>query len=219
MYTDYFGFCDNPFSVAFDLRFFFETPVHQEAYVNLCYGIYERKGLLLLTGEAGTGKTTLLLRLMKNLDEGFPCVFFDSLDWTFEELLGSICAEFGLQTEKTSRLQKIQALKEFLQQRVQAGGTGVLLIDEAQNLEDQTLENLRLLLNLEMSNKKLLQIVLVGQPELKLKLAQTSLRQFKQRIAIQCQLSCLREPEIGPFIRHQLRMAGYDRPELFPPEV
>ena len=219
MYTDYFGFHDNPFNVISDLRFFFETPAHQQAYANLRYGIHERKGFLILTGEAGTGKTTLLHRLMKNLDEGIQCVFLDNPNWTFEELLGFICTDFGLPTEETGRLQKIQALKEFLQQRAQAGGTGVLLIDEAQNLEDQTLENLRLLLNLETPNEKLLQIVLAGQPELKLKLAQTSLRQLKQRIAIQCQLSCLREPEIGPFIRHRLRMAECDRPELFPPEV
>ena len=219
MYTDYFGFRDDPFSATSDVRFFFETPSHQDAYANLYYGIHEHKGLLLLTGEAGTGKTTLLRRLIKNLDRQIQCIFVDNTQWTFEELLSLICTDLGLSTPETGRLQKIRALKEFLQERVQVGGTGVVLIDEAQNLEDHALENLRLLLNLETPSHKLLQIVLAGQPELKLKLAQTDLRQLKQRIAIQCQLSCLQEREVGPFIRHRLRMVECDRPELFPPEV
>jgi general secretion pathway protein A len=220
MYASYFGFREKPFNVTPDPRFFYTNPNYQEAYANLFYGIRERKGFVVVTGEVGTGKTTLLRRLMDELDESVHFVFFYHTQLTFEEMLSFICEDFDLPVGTAAgSLQKIQALNEFLLARLSEGGTGVLLIDEAQNLSDAVLENLRLLSNLETAREKLLQIVLVGQPELELKLAQPQLRQFKQRVMIQCRLGRLKDQEIGPFIHHRLHVVGYDRQDLFPPEV
>ena len=220
MYTDYFGFREKPFHITADPRFFFETPAYKEAYANLLAGIHERKGFLLLTGEAGTGKTTLLHRLMADLKPPVWCVLFDNARVTFEELLNVICTDLGLPTEKTGRLQKIRALNAFLLARLEEGGTGVILIDEGQDLDDHVLENLRLLWNTQTTTETpLFQTVLAGQPRLLDKLAQHKLRQLKQRIAVQCNVTGLTAHEVGPFIHHRLRTAGSERHDLFPPAV
>jgi general secretion pathway protein A len=219
MYTEYFGFYEKPFNVTPDPRFFYANPAYQEAYASLLYGIRERKGFIVLTGEVGTGKTTLLRRLMGNLQEPVHFVFFYNTTLTFDELLSFACEDFGLEVAAKGRLYQIEALNAFLLELLQKDGTGVLLIDEAQNLDDAVLENLRLLSNLETSSEKLLQIVLVGQPELEQKLAQPKLRQLKQRVAIHCQLDCLKEREVGPFIYHRLRLVGCERRDLFTAEA
>ena len=220
MYLEHFGFREKPFNVTPDPRFFYTTPVYQEAYAGLLYGIRERKGFLVLTGEVGTGKTTLLRKLMSSLEETVHFAFFYNTTLSFDELLHSICEDFGLAVdEQGRRLSHIQALNTFLLERLAEGGTGVVFIDEAQNLEERVLENLRLLSNLETASEKLLQIVLVGQPELEQKLSQPKLRQLKQRVAIQCKLDCLKEREVGPFIAHRLQIAGYEGSELFPAET
>lgn len=219
MYTDYFGFREKPFSVTPDPRFFYTNPAYQEAYASLLYGIQERRGFIVLTGEIGTGKTTLLQRLMENLDPAIRFVFFYNTTLTFEELLDFICKELGLSITEEGRLQKIQALNQFLIDQLARGGTAVLLIDEAQNLGEEVLENLRLLSNLETAKEKLLQIVLVGQPELETKLSQPALRQLRQRIAIQCRLERLDSEEVDPYIDCRLRAVGYNRHRLFTPDA
>jgi general secretion pathway protein A len=219
MYKEYFGFYEKPFNVTPDPRFIYTNPAYQEAYASLLYGIRERKGFIVLTGEVGTGKTTLLRRLMGNLQEPVHFVFFYNTTLTFDELLSFACEDFGLEVAGKGRLHQIEALNDFLLERLQKDGTGVLLIDEAQNLDDAVLESLRLLSNLETSSEKLLQIVLVGQPELEQKLAQPKLRQLKQRVAIHCQLDCLKEREVGPFIYHRLRLVGCERHDLFTAEA
>ena len=215
MYTDYFGFSEKPFSVTPDPRFFYTNPSYQEAYASLLYGIHERRGFIVLTGEIGTGKTTLLRRLMENMEPNVRFVFFYNTTLTFEELLDFICDELGLPIKEAGRLQKIQMLNQFLMDQLTRGGTLVLLIDEAQNLGEEVLENLRLLSNLETASEKLLQIVMVGQPELETKLNQPELRQLKQRIAIQCRLERLDDEEVGPFITYRLNTVGYKRQQLF----
>src|SRR5262245_5272594 len=173
MYASYFGCRKQPFSITPDPHFFYANDRHEEAYANLRYGILERKGFIVLTGEVGTGKTTLLRRLMDELDKSVHFAFFYNTQLMFAEMLDFICQDFGLSiVPEASQLQKIQALNDFLLARLAEGGTGVLLIDEAQNLSDEILENLRLLSNLETAREKLLQIVLVGQPELYQKLTQ-----------------------------------------------
>jgi general secretion pathway protein A len=215
MYNDYFGFREKPFNVTPDPRYFYTNPIYQEAYASLLYGIRERKGFIVLTGEVGTGKTTLLRRLMNNPEENVRLVFFYNTTLTFEELVSFACEELGLPVKGSGRLQKIQALNEFLVGQSKKGGTVVLLVDEAQNLTDDVLENLRMLSNLETATEKLLQIVLVGQSELDVKLSQPQLRQIKQRVALQCRLDRLKDREVGPFINYRLRVAGYEREELF----
>ncbi|MGH8069099.1 MAG: AAA family ATPase [Candidatus Entotheonellia bacterium] len=219
MYTDYFGFSEKPFSVTPDPRFFYTNPSYQEAYASLLYGIHERRGFIVLTGEIGTGKTTLLRRLMENMEPNVRFVFFYNTTLTFEELLDFICDELGLPIKEAGRLQKIQMLNQFLMDQLARGGTVVLLIDEAQNLGEEVLENLRLLSNLETASEKLLQIVMVGQPELETKLNQPELRQLKQRIAIQCRLERLDDEEVGPFITYRLNTVGYKRQQLFMPDA
>src|SRR5262245_59325440 len=219
MYTEYFGFREKPFSITPDPRFFYTNPRYQEAYASLLYGIRERRGFIVLTGEIGTGKTTVLRRLMANMGRLVRVVFFCNTTVTFEEILDFICQELELPIRESGRIQKIQVLNEFLLDQLTMGKTVALLIDESQNLGDEVLENLRLLSNLETATEKLLQIVLVGQPELEIKLGLHTLRQLKQRIAMQCRLERLDDEEVGPFIYYRLNVVGYKRQQLFSPEA
>jgi general secretion pathway protein A len=216
MYSGYFGFREKPFNVTPDPRFFYTNPIFEEADANLLYGIRERKGLILLTGEVGTGKTTLLRRLMDNLEPSIRFVFFYN-NLTFEELLTFACEELGIEVTDGGRLQKIQALDTFLIAQLRKGGTAVFLVDEAQNLSEDVLENLRLLSNLETGSEKLLQIVLVGQPELETMLDKPKFRQIKQRIAVRNRLDRLKESEVARYIDWRLNAVGYEDKGLFTP--
>lgn len=219
MFTSYFSLREQPFHTTPNPRFFYANPAHLEAYASLLYGIRERKGCIALVGEAGTGKTTLLRRVMQELEPTVHTAFFYNTTLTFDELLDFVCRDFGFSVSGERRLDKIDALNQFLLARLAEGGTGVLIIDEAHNLTDDVLENLRLLSNFETSSQKLLQIVLVGQPELEKKLASPELRQLKQRISIYCRLDRLPTQSVGPFIDHRLRIAGCSREDLFTPEA
>jgi general secretion pathway protein A len=216
MYTSYFGFREKPFNVTPNPRFFYANREYEEAYANLLYGIRERKGFLLLTGEVGTGKTTILQRLMEELEPTVRFVFFYNTNLTFDELLTFVCDELGLTVEVSGQLSKIRALNAFLLDQLSKGSTAVLFIDEAQNLRGEVLENLRLLSNLETPREKLLQIVLSGQPELEAKVDKTELRQLKQRIFSHSRLGPLNEDEVGAFIDYRLKAADYRGNNLFP---
>lgn len=219
MYTDYFGFREKPFGVTPDPRFFYMNPCYQEAYASLLYGIHERRGFIVLTGEVGTGKTTLLRRLMQHMQSNVRFVFFYNITLSFDEILDFICQQLGLPIQETGRLHKIGVLNQALLDQLARAGTVALLIDEAQHLGAEVLEHLRLLSNLETTAEKLLQIVLVGQPELESKLAQPELRQVKQRIAIQCRLQPLHDEEVGPFIDYRLNAVGSKHHHLFLPNA
>ena len=157
---------------------------------------------------------------MDSLDESVQFVFFYNTNLSFDEILDFACDELDIETGQCGRLQKLQILNQFLITQLEQSGTVVaLLIDEAQNLDEDVLESLRLLSNLETSTEKLLQIVLVGQPELEGKLAQPALRQLKQRIATRYRLDRLKDRDIGPFINYRLHTAGYQGPDLFTPEA
>jgi general secretion pathway protein A len=186
MYNRYFGFRESPFSVTPDPRFFYSNPVYLEAYASLRYGIEAKKGFTMITGEVGTGKTTLLRRLLHNLEHTVHSVFIFNTYLTFPELLQVTLHGLGLAPKDTSKVTMLQQLNDYLIKQLEQGHTVAALIDEAQNLSDEVLEDLRLLTNLETDREKLLQIVLMGQPELEVKLDQSRLRQLKQRVAVQC---------------------------------
>jgi general secretion pathway protein A len=217
MYNRYFGFLESPFSVTPDPRFFYSNPVYLEAYANLRYGIEAKKGFIAITGEVGTGKTTLLRKLMHRLQSSIHSVFIFNTDVSFNELLRLILSDLGLPAEGKDRLAMIEELNSYLLEQVAKGDIVCLLIDEAQNLSDESLEGLRLLSNLETDKEKLLQIVLMSQPELQIKLARTNLRQLRQRIAIQCEITPFKDEEVGSYITFRLSVAGYQSEDLFEP--
>jgi type II secretory pathway predicted ATPase ExeA len=215
VYTAHFGLREKPFNVTPDPRFYYANPVYREAYASLLSGVQERKGFVVMTGEVGTGKTTLLRMLMANLEATVRFAYLYNTTLSFEELLTYTCDELGIAVEGGGRLARIQALNAFLIEQLRRGGTGALFIDEAQNLEPDVLENLRLLSNLETSTEKLLQIVLVGQPELEAKLAQPGLRQLRQRVSVQCRLDRLKDREVEDYVRLRLETAGARRTDIF----
>jgi general secretion pathway protein A len=215
MYNNYFGFSESPFSVTPDPRFFYTNPVYQEAYANLRYGIEKKKGFIVITGEVGTGKSTLLRKLMRNLGDTIHSAFIFNTDLTFPDLLRLTLHDLGLSPQEPSKVMMLEGLNDYLIMQLKRGHIVSVLVDEAQNLSDEALEGLRLLSNLETDQEKLLQIVLMGQPELERKLDQPTLRQLKQRVAVQCRLEPLKHEEAGPYIDFRLRVAGYDGKGLF----
>ena len=215
----HFGFRETPFGVTPDPRFFYNEAAYMKSLAALAYGIKAKKGLMLVTGEVGTGKTILLRKLMRDLEATVKFVFVSSSDLSSDGLLPLVAHELGLAKRK-SRLEVIQELRGYLLEQIRNGNTVALLIDDAQNLSDRALESLCSLSNLETDNEKLLQIVLVGQPELMTILSKFSLRQIKQRIAIQHRLSGLQTlSEVEHYIRQRLQVAGYNGPEIFTQEA
>ena len=215
MYNCHFGFRESPFSVTPDPRFFYTNTVYLEAFATLRYGIEAKKGFIVITGEVGTGKTTLLRKLLHTLENTVHSVFIFNTYLSFPELLQLTLHDLGLTPKNQSKVTMLQELNEYLIKQLQQGHTVSMLIDEAQNLSHEVLEDLRLLSNLETDQEKLIQIVLMGQPELQAKLAQPNLRQLKQRVALQCRLHPLKDNEVGPYIDFRLKTAGYEGKELF----
>jgi general secretion pathway protein A len=215
MYNSYFGLLESPFSVTPDPRFFYTNPVYLETYAALRYGIEAKKGFIVVTGEVGTGKTTLLRKLLHNFETNVHSVFIFNTYVNFPELLQVTLRDLGLAPKDTTRVTLLEELNRYLIEQLKRDHTVAMLIDEAQNLSVETLENLRLLSNLETDQEKLLQIVLMGQPEFEAKLDQPELRQLKQRVAVQCRLGPLDADEVGPYIDFRLRTAGYEGRGLF----
>lgn len=204
MYLDFYGFKNYPFHITSDPQFFFESASHKEALAALLYGIKEKKGIILITGEVGTGKTTLCKMFLNQLPPQVKTSLILNPYFSEVQLLQAIVEDFGLNIKAKSRLDIIKSLNNFLININLKGGNAVLIIDEAQNLTNRQLEQVRLLSNLESSAGKLLQIILAGQPELEEKLAQFSLRQIRQRICVKYKLSPLRENEIKEYIEFRL---------------
>jgi type II secretory pathway predicted ATPase ExeA len=219
MYEKHFGFLELPFSVSPDPRFFYSNPVYREALVTLHYGIEARKGFVTITGEAGTGKTTLLRMLMHNLDSAIHTAFIFNPRLSFTALLRFILSDLGVPSSAKDRLKLTEQLNGYLIEQLKKGETVAVLVDEAQALSDELLEELRLLSNLETDREKLIQIVLMGQPELERKLDEPELRQLKQRVTLRCRLLPLSQEEVGLYIASRLKTAGYEGKELFAPEA
>ncbi len=221
MYYRYFGLTEAPFSIAVDPRYLFMSARHRDALAHLLYGVGEGGGFVLLTGEVGTGKTTIIRSLLEQLPEStdIAMVFNPALE--ADELLATVCDELGIDYgERTSRKHLTDCLHRFLLDNYARGRHTVLLIDEAQHLKFEVLEQIRLLTNLETNTKKLLQIILVGQPELRSLLNRPELRQLAQRITARYQLKPLNRQETEDYIRHRLHIAGLPAGQvMFPRRV
>ena len=209
MYDSFYGFREMPFNITPDPKFLFLSPTHLDALQHLRYGVSEKKGFIVLTGEVGCGKTTLCRKLLEELDpEHWETALILNPRLTETQLLKAVLTELGEATRARSRDDLLQKLKETLLEKIHAKKDIVLIIDESQNLAFEALEHLRLLSNLETDKQKLLQIILIGQPELKEKLTQKRLRQLKQRILVHFDLMPLNREELMHYIQHRLAMAG-----------
>lgn len=209
MYTKYFGFSEKPFTLTPNPRFIFLSKNHKEAFAHLLYGINNHYGFIELTGEVGTGKTTVLRTLLGQLqDENYSAALIFSPCLTGVELLRSINSEFGIDAESEYTNELLANLNRFLLAETAEGRTVVLVIDEAQNLQPDVLEQIRLISNLETENDKLIQIILAGQPELELLLGRPDLRQLNQRIAVRYRLRSMSMDETRAYIRQRMEIAG-----------
>jgi len=219
MYTEFYGFSENPFHVTPDPRFLYLTSSHREALASMIYGIKERKGFISITGEVGIGKTTLIHTLLNTLNESVKAVFIFHTSTTFEQLMENILLELDLPVGGESKAALLHQLNEYLIQLLSGGETLAIIIDEAQNLPTEAMEELRMLSNLETSTSKLVQIVFVGQPELEVKLNSDHLRQLKQRIGIRRHIMPLSLEESRQYIEHRLNLVGSNSSKVFTPDA
>lgn len=220
MYEAYWGLKESPFRVNPDPRYLFRTSAIEEALSGLTFGVETRKGFMLLTGEVGTGKTTLLNALLNWLRERqVSTAFIFHTKLTVRHLLDFMISEFEIPCESRVKSHMLMQINNWLLERYGMGETAVLIVDEAQNLSAKVLEEIRLLTNLETSTDKLLQIVLSGQPELEEKLRHPGLRQLRQRITIRCKTPPLTLEETRGYIAERLRIAGADGQPFFSPEA
>jgi len=220
MYKAFFGFSENPFNLSPDPAFLYRSAQHEEALANLIYGVQSRKGFIVLTGEIGTGKTTMLECLRDYLYlQHIEFAFLFNSRVTASEFFEMIAYDLDLRCSRNSKTEVLFALNHLLLQQADEGRTCALIVDEAHNLEWDVLEEVRLLGNLETRRGKLLQIVLAGQPELDRKLDAPSLRQLKQRVQLRCTLKPFQEHETIEYIVTRLQKAGMDELTVFSPEV
>lgn len=208
MYKDFYRLKENPFNVTSDPHFLYLSKRHREAFASLTYGIRERKGFIEITGEIGTGKTTLCRALLNELNAKTKTAFILNPRLSELQFIRAVIEDFGINARRNTKIDMIKALNEFLVEQLAYGHNVVLIIDEAQNLKNNILEEVRLLSNLETEKEKLFQIVLVGQPQLKTKLSSAELAQLKQRITIRYHIMPLDKDEISPYIQHRLTVAG-----------
>jgi general secretion pathway protein A len=215
MYLDFFGFKEQPFNVTPDPKFLNYSESYQDALAYLLYGIRMRKGFVVLTGEIGVGKTTVIHALLDRLDDSHRVSYLVHSNMSLKDMLRFVFRDFGLEATGKSKSELLLTLQEFLIQLDQKGGNAVLIVDEAQNLRSWQLEEIRLLSNIETAKRKLIQIILVGQPELLQMMNSSELQQFKQRVSLHFHLNVLSREETRAFIEHRLKVAGYEGREIF----
>jgi general secretion pathway protein A len=209
MYCEYFGFAKRPFELTPDPAFLFLGEAHREGLATLIYGVQSGKGFVLITGEVGTGKTTLLHALLGQLDSSTACAFLFKPRLEPLDFFHVLFEELGIEKPCATKAEYLLALNKFLIERLEKNEPTLLIIDEAQNLSPEMLEEIRLLSNLETPTSKLIQIMLVGQPELKELLARPELRQLRQRISLRHHLRPFDEKEIQDYVDERLTRAGY----------
>lgn len=220
MYKKFYGLSANPFNVNPDPRYLFLTPHTEEALACLTYGIEGRKGFVLLTGEVGTGKTTLVNKLVESLRvKQVATAFIFNSHLNVPQLLDYVITDFGIPCDSRAKSQILFRLYNWLLERYRSGETAVLIVDEAQNLTYEVLEEIRMLTNLETSTEKLLQIILVGQPELEQKLREPELRQLRQRLTLRAKTYALTCEETKSYVGQRLQIAGSNGQPIFEPEA
>jgi general secretion pathway protein A len=208
MYLEFYGLKEEPFNITPDPRFLYYSPRHREAFDHLVYGIQQRKGFIELVGEVGSGKTTLCRAVLSSLPKNIHTALVLNPSLTETQLLRAILNDLGLNVKGRDRLAYIEQLNNYLLFMAKEGFNVAVFIDEAQDLQPEVMEQVRLLSNLETDQHKLLQIILSGQPELRDRLNRPDLRQLKQRITVHCRLEPLNEDETAEYIAHRLRVAG-----------
>ncbi|MBD3379256.1 MAG: AAA family ATPase [Candidatus Omnitrophica bacterium] len=219
MYLDFYKLKENPFNVTSDPGFLFLSHTHREALDHLIYGIENRKGFIEITGEIGAGKTTLCRALMNRFDGSTRTSLILNPALPEKQLLEAIIEDFGITPLRSGKAALIKSLNSFLLEQLSAGNNAVLIIDEAQNLKHSTLEAIRMLSNLETEKEKLLQIILVGQPDLETKLRSPKLAQLRQRVAVRSHVRALDRDEVDGYIEHRISVAGPESELFFSPEA
>lgn len=216
MYLEFYGLTEKPFHVTSDPSFLFPSKSHREALNHLRYGIRERLGFISISGEVGTGKTTLAKQLVAELKDETRTALILHPGLSPTQLLRHLLIDFGAQvTGPVTRGHLLRMVEVFLLEQAAQKRTAVLILDEAQAFPLSSLEQLRLLSNIETAKEKLLQIVLIGQPELEERLSDHRLRNLSQRIAVRCIIDPLEADEVGPYIAHRLKLAGLQTPSIF----
>ena len=210
MYVEFYRLKELPFNVTPDPRFLYRSESHRDALAYITYGIFQKKGFIAVTGEVGVGKTTVVNAFIDLFQPSLEVAFVFSTKFPFDQLLYLICSDFGLNVEGLNKAQMLLALNRFLISQHESNRNTVLIIDEAQNLSPEVLEELRMLSNLETRDRKLIQIMLVGQPELENLLNMSQLRQLRQRIPGVCRIPMLSREDVDQYILYRLKVASQD---------
>jgi general secretion pathway protein A len=220
LYEQFYGLAASPFSITPDPRYLFFSRRHREAFEHMLFGITARKGFILITGEVGAGKSTLCRAVLEQLGDGTATAMILNPMMTGPQLLRAILAEFDLPEQGNDRVRMMKRLNTFLLDRAGANQDVALFVDEAQDLSDVLLEEVRLLSNLETDDRKLLQIVLIGQPELKARLDKSRFRQLRQRITVRYHLEPIDREETEAYVFHRIEVAGGNgRPSFTPAAI
>ena len=208
MYEEYYGFKELPFNVTPDPRFLYRSASHRDALAYITYGIFQKKGFIAVTGEVGVGKTTVVNAFIDLFQPSLEVAFVFTTKFPFDQLLYLVCNDFGLEVDGQNKAQMLMTLNRFLIEQYENNRNTVLIIDEAQNLSPDVLEELRMLSNLETRDRKLIQIMLVGQPELETMLNLNEMRQLRQRIPGICRIPILSREDLERYIEYRLDIAG-----------
>ena len=219
MYESFYGFKEKPFDLHPDPDYLYMSKVHEDTYVHLEYAIIENKGFVVVTGEIGSGKTTLINYLLNKIGANIQVGLVNNTNILPAEFLKMVCQEFELNPKTNDKAELIDIFSGYLIEQFAAGERVVLIVDEAQNLTNDTMEEIRMLSNIETEKHHLIQIILVGQPELKFKLQQRNLKQFVQRVTVHCHLKGLEKDEVNEYINHRLEVGGGDRFDIFDKET
>jgi len=219
MYETFYGFKEKPFDLHPDPDYLYMSRVHENTYAHLEYAILENKGFVVVTGEIGSGKTTLINFLLNKIGNDIQVGLVNNTNILPAEFLKMVCKEFELDPKTNDKAELIDIFSGYLIDQFAGGERVVLIVDEAQNLTNDTMEEIRMLSNIETEKHHLVQIILVGQPELKFKLQQRNLRQLAQRVTVHCHLKGLENDEVAQYIKHRLEVGGSQRFDLFDKET